>query len=269
MLGHNYYHQTTRRYVALFGTLFNDIVITRKDSAGAAATRFKVPIAYGPTQKFLSKVDEDPDHTAPAITLPRMSFEMLGMIYDGERKLTRQQTNKIALPTNDNSFRTQFTSAPYNIEFQLNIMTKYPEDGNKIFEQIAPFFKPDWTASVEIIPELDDFAIDVPIILNSVSTEDTYEGAYEDRRILIWTLNFTLKGQYFGPVAERKVIKFVDVDVYGTMDSTVALEAVKTQPGLTANGEPTTDINETIPYQDINFDDDWDFIVTVEDADNG
>lgn len=269
MLGHHYYHQTTRRYVALFGTLFNDIIIDRKDSNGTSTTRFKVPIAYGPTQKFLSKVGEDPEHTAPATVLPRMSFEMLGMIYDGERKLTRHQLNKVTLPTNDNSFSTQFTSAPYNIEFQLNIMTKYPEDGNKIFEQIAPFFKPDWTASVEIIPELENFAIDVPIVLNSVTTEDTYEGAFEERRLLIWTLNFTLKGQYFGPVAERKVIKFTDVDVYGSMDATDALETITTQPGLTANGEPTTDIDETIPYDQINFDDDWAFIVTVEDADNG
>lgn len=265
MLGHEYYHKTTRKYVALFGTLFNDIIISRKTNNDVEMMRMKVPIAYGPIQKFLARIGEDPNLDAPAMTLPRMSFEMLGMIYNGDRKLTRHQLNKKALPLDDDSFSTQFTAAPYDIEFQLNIMVKYSEDGNKIIEQIVPFFKPDWTASVQIIDDLD-FAIDVPIVLTGIGQEDTYDDAFENRRVLVWTLNFTMKAQYFGPITNKKVIKFTEANVYGSTNANTALEVIKVQPGLTANGEATTDINETVPYTDINSDDDWDYIVTIEDA---
>lgn len=265
MFGARFYHETTRRYVAMFGTLFNDIVVDRNNNSGTRIQRLKVPLAYGPMQKFLARIGEDPGLNAPAITLPRMSFEIVGMNYDGERKLTSSMRNSIAISSDDNQYKSVLTPTPYNIEFQLNVMTKYNEDGTKIIEQILPYFKPDFTPSVKMIDDLD-YYLDIPIILNSVTTEDTYEGSFEERRALIWTLNFTVKAWYFGPVTDKKVIKFSTVNTYTTLETTADPEyTVTAQPGLTANGQPTTDINETVPYADINADDDWAYIVQIVD----
>lgn len=268
MLGNaSFYNETTRRYIAMVGTIFNDIKIVRKDNADVTTQTFTVPISYAPIQKLLARIAQDPDLDQPsAISLPRMSFEMVSMIYDGDRKLTKHQLRKKTITADDSSFTTQFVPAPYNLEFQLNIIAKYPEDAMKIVEQIIPYFTPNWTSAVKLLDDFDD-TFDIPLILNGISYEDTYEGNFEDRRAVIWTLSFTLKGYYFGPTQNKKVIKFADVDVYGKMDANTALESVQVQPGLTANGEPTTDINETIPYADINYDDDWAFIVQIEDAD--
>lgn len=265
MLGNaSYYNQSTRRYIALFGTMFNEIEITR--GTGGGAQTMKVPITHAPIQKFLARISQDPDLDKPsALTMPRMSFEMLDMTYAPERKLTRHQHRKTAQSTDDDSFLRQFVPAPYDLNFQLNIAVKYPEDGYKIVEQILPYFKPEWTSSVQLI---DDFNVfyDVATVLNSVTYEDTYDGDFKDRRAVIWTLNFTMQAWYFGPTTTKKVIKFANTAVYSSLSANTQLQHVTVQPGLTANGEPTTDINETVPYADINSDDDWAFIVRYEDA---
>jgi len=216
MYGNHFYNETTRRYVAVFGTMFNDIEISRK-TGNTTTQRMKVPINYAPMQKILARLDQNLQNNAPAITLPRMSFEMTGMTYAPDRKLT-SVTKLVRASAADGTMTTMFSPAPYDIEFQLNIMTKYNEDGTKIVEQILPFFKPDCTVSVKLIDELNTY-FDIPIILNSVSQEDTYEGDFESRRALIWTLNFTMKGYFFGPVSTKKQITFVDADIYPTMDS--------------------------------------------------
>lgn len=264
MFGARFYYQTTRRYVAMFGTLFNDIVIERRDNSNNLVQKIKVPISYGPHQKFLARLEQDPNLTAPAITLPRMSFEILGMFYDGERKLTSRMQNAVPLSSDTSVLNTAYTPAPYNLEFQLNIMTKFTEDGTKILEQIIPYFKPDFTPSVKLLDELE-YYLDVPVILNSVSSEDTYEGSFEERRALIWTLNFTVKGWYFGPTTNRKIIKFAKGEAHGSLDSTQSLQTIGVRPGLTANGEPTTSLNDTVDLDDIAFDDNWAEIVTVTD----
>lgn len=263
MFGHEFYNETTRRYVAIFGTLFNDIAISRKDNSSSTIQRMKVPVNYGPMQKFLAMMEQDPDFTAPAITLPRISFEIIDMSYDGERNLTSLKKLTRGLPTNDSRINSVFTPAPYNITFQLNIMTKYAEDGTKILEQILPFFKPEFTVSAKLIDDMELY-YDIPIVLQSITTEDIYEGEFTQRRSLIWTLTFTMKGYYFGPVSEGKVIKFAKVDIYNKMDTTDPVEYVSAQPGLTANGEPTTNISNTIDWADINFDDPWDYVVVIE-----
>lgn len=260
-----FYNETTRRYVAIFGTLFNDITISRKNNAGTTIQTMKVPVNYGPMQKFLAKLEQDPNLTAPAMTLPRITFEIIGMTYDGERVLTNLTRHRMPRASDDNSYNAQFTPTPYNIEFQLNIMTKFTEDGSKILEQILPYFKPEFTPTVKLIDALDMY-FDVPIILSSITTEDTYEGSYEERRALIWTLSFTMKGYYFGPVTTKKVIKFVKANLYNELTANTALERVTVRPGLTSTGLPTTDINNTVNYSLINFDDDWDYIVTIEDT---
>jgi hypothetical protein len=265
MFGNSFYNETTRRYVAIFGTLFNDIQISRKDNDKTEQQRFTVPISYGPSQKFLAKIKQDPKFDSPAIALPRMSFEIVGMAYDSTRKLNTNVGDNTQSAEDAKLFRKQFVPAPYNIEFEMSIMAKYSEDGLKIIEQILPYFKPQWTVSVKLV---DDLALhwDIPIELNSINVSEEYEGTFEERRVVMWTLNFTMRGYYLGPSVNKKVIKFANTSVYGSLTANTALEKVTAQPGLTANGEPTTDVLESIDYQSINFDDEWAYIVNIEDA---
>lgn len=261
MFGNRFYHQTTRRYVAMFGTLFNDIVIERKDNSGTVIQKMKVPIHYAPMQKVLSRIEQDPGLNNPTqMTLPRMSFEIVNFNYSPERKLTSLTRNTTG---NDaGSKKTQYVPAPYDIEFQLNVMVKHTEDGLKIIEQILPFFKPDFTASVKMVDDMDLY-VDVPIILNNVVQDDSYEGDYQTRRVLTYTLSFTLRGYYFGPVTNKKVIKFTESNVFDATDATTHASTIETRPGLTANGEPTSVANNSIDATEIEFDDNWGHIVIV------
>ena len=236
-----FYNETTRRYVALFGTLFNQIKIERTDNAGATVQSMIVPLSYAPFQKVLSRLNEDPDllnSRRTAISLPRMSFEITSFQYDPARKIgSTQKLRKEAKAEVDSSKSFVYSSVPYNLDFSLYIMTKYSEDATKIMEQILPFFTPDWTVTAQMVPDLDP--IDIPIVLNGVTTEDLYEGDYETRQSILYTLNFTLRGWYFGPEKKRKVIKFIDVGfATGTLPDTPFEEAVRIKPGLDSNGNP-------------------------------
>ena len=232
MYGTNFYNESTRRYVAVFGTMFNNIIIDRKDNSGTSIQKMKVPVNYAPMQKILARLDQDPNLDAPAaITLPRISFEIVGMSYSPDRKLTRLTKITKGNPAIDDSLSTLYAPAPYDIEFQLNIMTKLTEDGMMILEQILPYFKPDCTVSVKMIDSMDTY-VDIPIVLNSVSQEDTYEGDFQTRRALIWTLNFTMKGFYFGPTTNKKQIKFVDVDLYPSMVKTDSGSQIEISPAI-------------------------------------
>jgi hypothetical protein len=264
MFGHHFYNETTRRYVAVFGTLFNDIQIERKNSSGTFS-KMKVPIHYAPIQKILARIEGDPDLNAPAMTLPRMSFEITAMNYSPERKVGSLQKYAKGGAVNDNRLMTRYSPSPYDLEFELNIMTKYNEDATRILEQILPYFKPDVTPSVKLLDDLDLY-LDTPVILNSVSTEDTYDGDFTSRRALIYTLSFTLRGYFFGPNQDKKIIKFAKSNITIPVEGDVPDRVITAQPGLTANGTPTTDINDTVSYLDINIDDNWNYIVVVEDG---
>lgn len=247
----------------MFGTIFNDIKISRVSTDGSVTQTMKVPVNYGPSEKFIARLEQDPNLTAPAITLPRISFEITNMTYSPERKLapfTRYTTYNDGLSTS----KTTFSAMPYDIDFQLSIMTKYAEDGTKILEQILPFFTPDFTPSVRLVDDID-ITLDIPIVLTSVTSEDIYEDDFTTRRSLIWTLNFIVKGFYFGPNVDKKIIKFAKIGLYDDLNAANTAVEISVQPGLTANGTPTTDINQTVPYADIDFGDDWDYIVTIED----
>lgn len=262
----HFYNGTTRRYIALFGSLFNKMSITRDDNTGTEVQRMIVPISYGPYQKFLAKVKQDPKlDRKTAITLPRMSFEITSITYDGPRKVN--SLNKLTKNLNaDNSASYMYSPAPYNLEFNLYVMTKYAEDGTKMLEQVLPYFKPEYTFTARIIDDLP--AIDIPLVLNSVSTEDIYDGDFETRRSLMWTLSFTLKGYYFGPTRESKVIKFIETNLYDSTETdTGKVQRITTQPGLTANGEPTSNVSQTIAYNQIEVGDDWSVITVLEELD--
>ena len=213
MLGSTFYHQTIRKYVAVFGTLFNDINIERKNSAGVIVERLKVPLAYGPKQKWLLAIqDTTADRKVTATRTPRMGFAMTGVSYDSVRKLNTIGRNVAANTSSTaTNMTTMYNPVPYNFDFQLFILVKNAEDGTQILEQILPFFTPEFTLTVNTIPAMDIKA-DVPILLNSASVADEYEGDLSARRTITWTLDFTLKGFIYPNVTSGQIIKSVEVN---------------------------------------------------------
>jgi len=214
MLGQQFYHETIRKVVVAFGSIFNDIHLVRKDNEGNISQSMKVPLAYGPKQKFLARLREDADLTKQvAVTLPRIGFEINGMSYDPGRKLNRVQQFKKVKGAKSNQLDTQYMPVPYNVEFTLYIMAKQSDDALQIVEQILPYFQPDYTVTLN---DNTDMGIkrDVPIVLNSVTYEDTYEGDFTSRTTIIYTLAFTAKFYLYGPVTSSKVIKTVQADQY-------------------------------------------------------
>ncbi len=213
MLGSTFYHQTIRKYVAVFGTLFNDINIERKNSSGVVVEKTKVPLAYGPKQKWLLAIQETTaDRRVTATRTPRMGFAMTGVSYDPARKLNtigrNVAANTASATTNMN---TMYNPVPYNFEFSLFILVKNAEDGTQILEQILPYFTPEFTVTVNTIPDMNIKA-DVPISLNSAGVADEYEGDLSARRTITWTLDFTLKGWIYPNITGGDVIKTIEVN---------------------------------------------------------
>ena len=217
MLGQQFYHETIRNIVVAFGTLFNDIQLVRKDNSGTITQTMKVPLAYGPREKFLVRLREDADLTKQvAITLPRIGFEIQALSYDATRKMSRVQRFKKVKGANTKQLDTQYMPVPYNLSIQLYVMAKQSDDALQIVEQILPFFQPDYTLTIN---DMADMGIkrDVPIVLNDISYEDNYQGDFETRRALIYTLDFTAKFYLYGPVTSAGVIKTVQVDQYANL----------------------------------------------------
>ena len=219
MLGQQFYHETVRNVIVAFGTMFNNIQIVRKDNSGTVTQTMKVPLAYGPKQKFLTRLDQDPSlSAATAITLPRLGFEIGALTYDSARKLNRvQKFKKVKSSSSDASkLDTQYMPVPYNMDITLYAMAKNSDDALQIVEQILPFFQPDYTLTLN---DMADMGIkrDVPIILNDVSYEDNYQGDFESRRAIIYTMAFTTKFYLYGPVTSTSVIKTVQVDQFSDL----------------------------------------------------
>jgi hypothetical protein len=209
-----FYHQILRKTVIGFGTLFNNIEVRQTNDAGEIKSIIKVPLAYGPTQKFLARIEQQPNLNTPVqITLPRMSFEFTGLSYDSTRKLTTTQTFLSKSTTDSTELKTTYFPVPYNMDFTLSIMTKLNDDMLQIIEQILPYFQPSYTLTINLIDSIGEKR-DVPIILDNISMEDDYEGDFSTRRSLIYTLKFTAKTYLFGPVSSenaRNVIQKVSL----------------------------------------------------------
>lgn len=209
-----FYNEIFRRTIIGFGTLFNGISIKHKDSSDSVVSVIKVPLAYGPTQKFLARIEQSPDLNRPVqMSLPRMSFEVVGMNYDQSRKATSTQTFITRLESDKKQIRKSYLPVPYNVQFELSIMTKLNDDMLQIVEQILPYFQPAYTLSIDLVDTIGEKR-DVPIILESITTSDDYEGDYSTRRALIYTLRFTAKTYLFGPVSgdiSKDIIKKVSV----------------------------------------------------------
>jgi hypothetical protein len=209
MLDRRFYWGTIRKSVIAFGNMFNNIVIQRLDSQGSVAQLIRVPLSYAPKQKFLAKIDQRPDVDVQNIQvlLPRMSFEMVDIAHDPNRKISPvQQTRNVT--GNGLTLNTQYAPSPYNTTMLLYIYSRNMDDGLQIVEQILPYFNPDYNLSLKTIPELG-IKNDLPIILDNIGFEDDYEGDMTTRRAIIWTISFTMKLNFYGPVTEQGIVRKV------------------------------------------------------------
>jgi hypothetical protein len=244
MLGTYFYHEIIRKTVIAFGTLFNNIHIRHMNSSDVTISEIKVPLAYGPIQKFLARIEQQPELNKPiAMTLPRMAFEMTTIQYDPTRKSNITQSFKTLDGT---KLKKVYLPVPYNIGFQLNLMTKIQDDALQVVEQILPFFQPAFNLTVDFIDSIGEKR-DIPIVLDSTSFTDDYEGDFSTRRVLIYTFNFTAKTYLFGPIADTTdgLIRKVQVDYYADTDTTTA----KREMRYTVVPDPI----DAEPYEDFGF----------------
>ena len=253
MFGRTFFHDTMRKYVILFGTLFNDVWINREDSQGNVKDSIKVPLSYGPREKFLARItgiDQgyDPLQQPFSVVLPRMGFEITGFTYSGDRKLPARNKFVVEDVTSNNDKRQyQYNPVPYDMTFSLSIFVKNAVDGTRIVEQILPYFKPEWVSTVQLV-ETPDVTLDIPLIINNVQLDEVYEGSFEDNRTIVWQLDFTMRGYFFGPVYKQEIIKLANTQVFDStlftdIDDSINQVNVATritnQPGLLAGDQPT------------------------------
>ena len=211
-----FYNEILRKTIIGFGTLFNAMEIQQEGSV------VRIPLAYGPTQKFLARIEQSPDLNKPmAITLPRMSFEFTGLTYDPSRKVTTTQTFVAKDKDDGTESRKSYMPVPYNMQFELSIYTKLNDDALQIVEQILPYFQPAYNLSIELVDQIREKR-DVPIVLESVTMQDDYEGDFTTRRVLYYTLRFTAKTYLFGPTksASKDIIKRSTVSYLTGTDTT-------------------------------------------------
>jgi hypothetical protein len=265
MFGSDFYYSSIRRYVTVFGSMFADLQISRLNSAGQQIQAIPVPIAYGPKEKWLMRISQNPNLNAQVqVQLPRMSFEIVGFTYAGERKLPTTVRTVHESASDKNKFKYQYTPVPWDIDINLYSYVRNADDGMQIVEQIVPYFGPEWNVSVNLVPSMD-IAMDIPVTLKGMSIDDDYQGDYDTRRALIQTFNFTLKAWMYGPVKRTGIIKRADVNTFipngeiteESMAAANTIEKYFVQPGLYANGVGTTNPDASINYRSISANTDW------------
>ena len=251
-----FYHEILRRTVVSFGSLFNEISIKHTDNSGNVKSVIKVPLAYGPTQKFLARLEQSPDLNKPVqITLPRMSFEFTGLTYDPTRKSTTTQTFIAKSAVDGTETKKVYLPVPYNMQFELSIMCKLNDDALQIIEQILPFFQPSYSMTIELVDIINEKR-DIPVILENITMQDDYEGNFTTRRVLIYTLRFTAKTYLFGPVssATRDIIKKATIGYItgGTTDSPTREVVYSAEPRAIKNytGIVVTNLSKDITTED-------------------
>ena len=216
MFGTHFYNEGLRKLTIAFGQIFNNVIIQNTSSTGAITKRIRVPLAYAPKEKFLVRLEQQANLQTDrevAVTLPRMGFEITGLSYDASRKINKlQKTIRVKTGEDGKVMNYNMAPVPYNINFNLSTFTATAENGLQIIEQILPYFQPEYTVTMNVVPELD-IKRDIPIILNSVNYEDTYNGEFTQRRAVIYTLSFTAKTYLYGPMTNQKVIKTVQADL--------------------------------------------------------
>ncbi|MAD23935.1 MAG: hypothetical protein CMO44_07140 [Verrucomicrobiales bacterium] len=275
MFGQFHYHSAIRKYIIMFGNMFNDIDVVRFNKAGESTQQIRVPIAYGPKEKFLAKLRSDPDGRREiAMVLPRLSFEIESMLYAPERVLARSN-KQVGKGGGNNTLRQTWTPAPYDIDMVLYGMFANNEDAVQVVEQILPYFRPEWTNSVKIVKELNQY-VDVPTVLTGMTIEDTYDGDFDTRRAIIYTFQFRIKGYIFGPVTNRGIIRRAYVNQFIPSSNTATgnvvvsttddkLQKITLTPGLLANGQPTSNSSASVPINQISANSNYGFAFDRED----
>lgn len=250
VLDKTFYWGTTRKAIIAFGNLFNDIFIERRNSSGQVQQRFKVPLAYAPRQKMLARIEQQPniDDQRVQVTLPRMSFEILSLGYDPRRKISPIQTNRAINTADSDLIKAQYAPTPYDLNINLYVYVKNQDDGLQIIEQILPYFNPDFNLSLKAIPELN-ILNDLPVILNSVDYQDEYEGDFAVRRAIIWTLSYTLKINYYGPVNRTGIIRRVNANLFNDAALTQQLHEY-TATVSPENAQPNSDFDFSETFTD-------------------
>ena len=249
MFGDHFYHEIIKRSVSVFGTLFNNINIKRSDG-----TLIKVPLAYGPRAKWIARLQQqaDLDTTRVAISLPRMGFELSSIEYDSTRKLTKRTQLKKALASNPNNMQYQYSPAPYNLGFDLSVLVKNTDDGLQIIEQIMPYFTPDYTVTINTVPDMADKR-DIPITLTGVTQTDDYEGDFMTRQVLRYDLEFVMKNYIYGPVRDSEIIRTVKARTYietGTGDISNTATAGRVVEQVITPNPPDAEADDTFTYNE-------------------
>jgi hypothetical protein len=207
MLGSHFYNQIVRKNIIAFGTLFNNITMKSSDpETGEVLEEIKVPLAYGPKQKFLVRIGENASSSKVAITLPRIYFEMTGVEYDSSRKTSPIQKYKTIIADNGNEVKVQYVPVPYNISFEAGIIAKSQDDALQILEQILPYFQPSFSVTLNMIPDMNEKK-DIAIVLNNIGSEDEWDDSFLERRYINYTLNFTMKSYLYGPYSTSNIIR--------------------------------------------------------------
>jgi len=251
MLGTYFYHEIIRKTIVSFGTLFNNIYIKHEDKNNNVVDETKVGLSYGPMQKFLAKLEQQADLKKPiAITLPRMSFEMVSLQYDPTRKTSVTQTFRAS--DDAGNIKKVYMPVPYNIGFELSIYSKLSDDALQIVEQILPFFQPSFNLTLDLVDSIGEKK-DIPIVLDSIDMQDDYEGDFTVRRALIYTLRFTVKSYLFGPIADSTegLIRKVQVDMYADTNTQTAKREVRyTVTPDPINADPDDDFGFSEVWED-------------------
>jgi hypothetical protein len=255
MFGSHFYHEKTRKAVAIFGRLFNNVYIIRKNASGAVISQIKLPLAYAPKSRYIDRIRENPELSIDedvAIKLPRASFEISNFSYDTTRQLTK--LSNFSKPGSTGSQRTKmYSPVPYNLGFTLNIYAKSHDDALQVVEQILPTFNPQYTVTIKpFADKYPDFVEDIPIIIQQVSFADDYDGSLQQRRTIIYTLEFEMKLQYYGSLdAESAIIREVNADIFfdptNLTDSDKRVERLSVTPDpLNVNPDSDYGFNTTI-----------------------
>jgi len=259
-----FYNEILRKTIIAFGTLFNNISIKHLDSSDEVTSVIKVPLAYGPTQKFLARLEQSADlNKQTAITLPRMSFEFTGLTYDSSRKVTTTQSFTVKDPNNGQESKKVYMPVPYNMQFELSIMSKLNDDALQILEQIIPYFQPSYNVTVNLVDDINEKR-DIPVVLENITMQDDYEGDFTTRRVLLYTLRFTAKTYLFGPTlsATKDIVKKATIGYItsSTSNSNFREITYSVEPRAIKNytGIILTNISEDIEKEDI--------LIKVDDA---
>ena len=252
MFENHFYNESTRRMVSVFGSIFNDLEVVKKDSAGKILQKIKVPLSYAPRSKVLARLNEQTTDPNIALKLPRMSFEISSFEYDANARVSKHKNYKKVIVGDTLQLNKLGAPAVYKVGFELNLLAKTQDEALQILEQILPMFQPEYTVTIHDIPSMD-ITTDTPIILESIAMNDDYEGDLVTRRAIVYTLGFSTRIRYYRGVGKSKQILETEVDFSENVDptthkfETLAIDGTTTSDGAGGYKEPYT---ETINFFD-------------------